>query len=242
MIDYACCTRAGRRPVNEDYCHIPEPGGRPFVIVADGMGGHKAGQTASSMAVKEILAALGEEPMTEAGVLSAVEQANLAVYQYSQQNYKCRGMGTTVALAALGGEDYIAGNMGDSRIYQFSPKSGLWQISRDHSLVSALVAAGEITERQAKTHPQRNIITRALGTREKESLDIFHGEWDAGDVLLICSDGLYGSLENEEIAAVLSAQGSLQERCDDLCSRAFKNGSTDNITAVLAENRGGVRV
>lgn len=242
MIDYACCTKAGRRPVNEDNCHIPGPDGLPFVIVADGMGGHKAGQTASDMAVQEILAALGKGPLTEAGVLSAVKRANTAVYQYSQTNYRCRGMGTTVALAALDDADYIAGNMGDSRIYHFSPKTGLRQVSRDHSLVSALIAAGEITAQQAKTHPQRNIITRALGTREEESLDLFHREWAAGDVLLICSDGLHGSLEDEEIAAVLSAEDSLQERCDALCCRAFQKGSTDNITAVLAENRGGVRI
>lgn len=239
MIDYACCTEAGRRPVNEDNCHIPESGGLSFVIVADGMGGHKAGQIASTMAVSEILQKLGEEHPTEDRLCAAVEHANLAVYRHSHEDYSCRGMGTTVVFASLSDTGYIAGNIGDSRIYQFSTKNGLVQISRDHSLVSILVATGEITKEQAKKHPQRNIITRALGTRDEEALDIFHGAWEVGDILLLCSDGLHGSLEDEEIIAILSEKKPLQERCDALCALAYENGSTDNITAVLAENRGG---
>ena len=173
MIDYACCSRVGRRHENEDNCHIPQPGGLPLVIVADGMGGHKAGRTASTMAVDEILASLGESLPDEVSIRAAVDHANLAVYEHSRKDFNCRGMGTTVVLAALEEVSYIAGNIGDSRIYHYG-KSGLRQVSRDHSLVAILLATGEITKEQAKAHPQRNVITRALGTRDEERLDIFH--------------------------------------------------------------------
>jgi len=241
MINYACCTEAGRRPVNEDNCHIPKSGELAFVIVADGMGGHKAGKTASTMAVTEILNKLGEDP-TEDQLRAAVDHANLAIYRHSKEDYTCRGMGTTVVFASLSDVDYIAGNIGDSRIYHYGEAEGLTQISRDHSLVSILVATGEITKEQAKTHPQRNIITRALGTRDEETLDVFSGEWKEGEILLLCSDGLHGSVEEDEIISILQQDIPLQARCDALCALAYENGSTDNITAVLAENLGGAGV
>jgi protein phosphatase len=147
-------------------------------------------------------------------------------------------MGTTLTLAMLFPDQYIAANIGDSRLYYFDGWS-ITQVTHDHSLVAVLVANGEITLEEANVHPQRNIITRALGTSEHEEADFFQRRWVKDDVLLLCSDGLYGSVTDEEMEDALRKDVPLTEICDELVSRALSAGATDNVTVVLARNEGG---
>ncbi|MDL2259068.1 Stp1/IreP family PP2C-type Ser/Thr phosphatase, partial [Eubacteriales bacterium OttesenSCG-928-K08] len=215
----------------------------PLVIVADGMGGHAAGARASAMAVEGIVEQLDmfarsgkNDPLVS--IRTAIKNVNNAVYHAGKEpGY--RGMGTTLTLALLFDDHYIASNIGDSRLYHFDGWA-LSQVTQDHSLVAVLVESGQITPAEADVHPQKNIITRALGTAEREEADYFHRQWQLGDTLLLCSDGLHGSLSDEEISGYLSMKLSLHDICDLLVEAALKNGATDNITVVLAKNIGGI--
>jgi serine/threonine protein phosphatase PrpC len=242
---YAAQTHVGRRLRNEDSLYLPGGScGAALVAVADGMGGHAAGERASRLAVEGLSAVLcaDEEarfpgdPMQR--IQSAIRQINREIYTHSRTEEGCRGMGTTLTLAMLFPDQYIAANIGDSRLYHFDGWS-VTQVTHDHSLVAVLVASGEITPAEAHVHPQRNIITRALGTAEYEEADFFQRRWAEGDTLLLCSDGLYGSICDEEMEEVLRRDASLQEQCDELVRRAIDAGATDNITVVLAQNAGG---
>ncbi len=242
---YAAQTHVGRRLRNEDSLYLPNDGcGAALIAVADGMGGHAAGERASRLAVEGLSAALCADtgayaqgdPMQR--IQSAIRQVNREIFQHSHTEEGCRGMGTTLTLALLFPDQYIAANIGDSRLYYFDGWS-ITQVTHDHSLVAILVASGEITPAEAHVHPQRNIITRALGTADYEEADFFQRRWAEGDVLLLCSDGLYGSISDEEMEEVLRSDESLQERCDELVRRALDSGATDNVTVVLAQNEGG---
>ena len=147
-------------------------------------------------------------------------------------------MGCTLVAAILEPERFIAANIGDSRLYHFNGTE-LRQITHDHSYVAELVRRGVITEEEANTHPQRNIITRAVGTESRVSADIFCCDWKTGDLLLLCSDGLSGVLNNAEMASCLVNCSDLDAACETLIRRALDAGSRDNITVVLAVNDGG---
>lgn len=241
---YAAQTHVGRRLRNEDSLYLPNDGcGAALVAVADGMGGHAAGERASRLAVEGLSAALCTKEERFAGdpmqrIQSAIRQINREIFTHSRTEEGCRGMGTTLTLALLFPDQYIAANIGDSRLYHFDGWS-VTQVTHDHSLVAVLVANGEITAAEAHVHPQRNIITRALGTAEYEEADFFQRRWAEGDVLLLCSDGLYGSLSDEEMEEVLRLDVPLQEQCDELVRRALSAGATDNVTVVLTQNAGG---
>lgn len=236
---YACRSDAGQRPRNEDHCYAPSPCQTALVIVADGMGGHKGGTVASRLAVETVVACLnsGATP-GEGRIREAIARANEIIYRGAQQESACRGMGTTITLAVLERQRYIAANVGDSRVYHYrAADHTLHQVTRDHSYVAALVASGQITWREAAHHPHRNVITRALGTREQETPDLFHGAWAVGDVLLLCSDGLHGVLTQDDILQLLSRSDlDLNEKCRQIVEAALRRDATDNITAVLAEN------
>lgn len=240
---YASKTHIGRRQRNEDHSYVPEPGDLGLVMVADGMGGHNAGMRASTLAIQCIQDRMKQNSLfhMDMRVRNAVAYANSVIYRSAQTDEGCRGMGTTITLAVLEKNRYTAANMGDSRLYHFNAADGsLRQVTKDHSYVALLVANGEITEEQAAIHPQRNIITRALGTREKERLDLFHEHWNREDILLLCTDGLTGGLPPETIRKILAEHQSLAEKAEKLIQQALEADGSDNVTVVLALNDEGV--
>lgn len=241
---YAYRTEKGLRARNEDSCRIPNEGERPLVIVADGMGGHLAGNIASSMAVDAISRFVADAPL-ELGTVpmlrQAIASANRSIFESAQKDDGCVGMGTTVVLALLEPTRYTAAHIGDSRLYHYKAESKkLFRVTRDHSYVQELVMAGYITEEQALTHPQRNILTRAVGTSGFEKADVSTHSWRKGDRLLLCSDGLCGCVPDTLIERMMRKTSNLLELCDDLTELALQSGSTDNITIVTAENEGAI--
>ncbi len=237
---YAGLSEQGKRSRNEDSLYLPPRGEVSLVIIADGMGGHNAGFTASRLAVEtasqSVMRGGGMKP--EALLRRAAEEANRAIYEQARTVRECRGMGTTMVMALLFRSRYTVVNIGDSRLYHLR-KDGLWQITKDHSYVAEMVAAGFITPEEALEHPQRNIITSALGSREIDKLDVFENNWQESDILMLCSDGLYASLEHKEIERILREESDLQAACETLVQNALYGGSTDNISVILVKNEEG---
>ena len=218
------------RQQNEDSAWMDEA--QNVYAVADGMGGHMAGEVASAMAIDAVkqMAHSGVRP----GVSSMREMVfagHEAIYTHALRNPQCSGMGTTLSvLWHTGGYAYIA-HVGDSRIYRL--RDGAFeQITQDHSLVEELVRARIITKEQARTHPRRNIITRALGTRGENMPDMLATDTRAGDIWLLCSDGLTGMVEDEVIRRTL-CDYPLEKAADRLIDLALKAGGKDNVTLVL---------
>ncbi len=233
-MEYAYVSNIGRRECNEDNFSVPVTSGiEGLFAVADGMGGHAAGERASMLAMQGLEKRLRAESTTEQ-LLEAVNGVNLEIYRRAQQEEGCRGMGTTLVLTLAQEKRYRVLNVGDSRLYHFN--GTLRQITHDHSLVALMVEQGLITAEQAVRHPHRNIITRALGTNVQVEADMYECTWEPGDMLLLCTDGLCGSVSDEEIASVLRMDMSLQEICDALLTKALDAGATDNITAVIVRN------
>lgn len=236
---YASRSETGKRYQNEDSLFVPARGELSLFIVADGMGGHNAGSVASRLATSVVETEMrrGGAATPDTLLLNALNEANRAVLEYANCDRNCRGMGTTMVAALVFQTKYVVANVGDSRLYHMHD-GVLTQVTCDHSYVAELVAAGEITPEQAAVHPQRNIITRALGTREDEKIDIFKCEWERGDTLLICSDGLYGSLDDCEMARLVrNADDDLSSACDMLVENALYGGSADNISVILVKNK-----
>jgi len=234
---YSALTEKGRREHNEDCLFIPRGGEVPLAVVAAGMGGHRAGSTASAMAVDTLVREIkkGGLARPQEIIAHAVDTTNRAVYEYAGKNRECRGMGTTLVMAMPFRSHYIAASVGDSRLYHYDG-AALRQITRDHSYVQELLDAGYITKEQAAVHPRRNVITRAIGTSAKEQADIFTLEWGRGDVLLLCTDGLYSALEDMEMARILREENDMGAACGRLVEEAYYGGSTDNITVALIRN------
>lgn len=238
---YAYRSEKGERERNEDCCRIPDVGERPLVIVADGMGGHLAGNYASRKAV-EVISRYVEQAPLELGAVpmlrQAITAANRTIFESSQHDESCMGMGTTVVLALLEPNKYTVAHIGDSRLYHYKADSKkLFRVTKDHSYVQELIMAGYINEEQALTHPQRNILTRAVGTSGFEKADISTRSWKRGDRLLLCSDGLCGFAPDSKIERTVRAAEDALQCCDALTQLALNCGSTDNITVVIAENR-----
>ena len=232
---YAVKTDIGTRVHNEDSYLLSEKGEFPKLFaVADGMGGHAAGSVASSMLVEQLSTFDRKvEPARALELLrQAIEHANFNIYRAAEKDRSLRGMGTTLVAALLLQNEYIAANVGDSRMYHFNG-STLDTVTTDHSLVEQLVLAGAITKEEARVHPQRNIITRAMGVAPVVDVDLFERVWSAGDILAICSDGLHGAVEEEDLITVLSSKRSLESMCELLIQLALDNGGTDNITILL---------
>ena len=227
-------TDVGRvRPINEDSYYLPEPGER-FCAVADGMGGHNAGEVASAMAVAAYSQNMRDvERITAEAIHAAVERANDEVYRASMEDASRSGMGTTFsALAEQSGEIFMA-HVGDSRIYLIR-KNAIMQLTTDHTLVEELVQKGKITPREARVHPRRNIITRALGTDPRVEIDIIEITVRPGDVFFLCSDGLTNCVEDWEILKVTLCEDDWQGKLRQLVGMALENGGQDNITAMYA--------
>lgn len=232
-------TETGLRRQNEDCYLILDTESLHAVAVSDGMGGHRAGETASATAIQTLSDRLAAgSGGWESMLTKAFREANTAVHTLAQSDDSMYGMGCTLVAAIYDETHFVAANVGDSRLYHFDGSS-LRRITHDHSFVAELVRRGIITEEEAKTHPRRNIITRAIGTESRVASDIFPCEWKQGDMLLLCSDGLCGVLSDEETAAYLRNSVDLDATCAALISRALQLGSRDNITVVLVRNDGG---
>jgi len=202
--------------------------------VADGMGGHRGGEVASSLAL-ETLARSFVQPDSNA-LIHAVQAANAAVYAHAGSHPEVAGMGTTVVAVGVVRRDGLdrltVVNIGDSRAY-LANASGLHQLSEDHSLVEALVREGRLTEEQAAAHPQRNVVTRALGIEARVAVDAWELTPSSGDRLLLCSDGLFNELGPDEIAHLLGSEPDPQRAVDALVAAANSRGARDNVSAVV---------
>lgn len=222
------------RENNEDsYIFLP-PG---LFIVADGMGGHVAGEIASQMAsrmVSEYISEHKKDILPEYLLEQAIRKANSLIYQMSQHKQECHGMGTTLTAAYIDDNTVYFGHVGDSRMYLIH-NDNMLQITEDHSLVWELVKSGNITIEEASVHPQRNILTRALGTSPDVKIDTGTFSWETGDVLLLCSDGLTNMLSDKAILEQIRAQSD-KLVLDSLVEQAKAAGGLDNITVILAQN------
>ena len=231
-----------RRHENQDTFAVEQGEKLLIAVVCDGMGGAEGGQIASSLAVetfmKEIRALLRAD-MT-AGQLRelasfCVAKANTAVYQRALQDPAYQGMGTTLVSAVAGERDAVICNVGDSRAYLIH-NGEMMRITHDHSVVQTLVENGDITAEEARTHPNRNLITRALGPDETTLCDAFDVSFAHGDKILLCTDGLVVTATDEEICHIVCADKRAEEKLDDLIALAKAQGAPDNVTAVLIEH------
>lgn len=231
-----------RRHENQDTFAVEQGEKLLIAVVCDGMGGAEGGQIASSLAVeifmKEIRALLRAD-MT-AGQLRelasfCVAKANTAVYQRALQDPAYQGMGTTLVSAVAGERDAVICNIGDSRAYLIHDGE-MTRITHDHSVVQTLVENGDITAEEARTHPNRNLITRALGPDETTLCDAFDVSFAHGDKILLCTDGLVVTATDEEICRIVCADKRAEEKLDDLIALAKAQGAPDNVTAVLIEH------
>ena len=214
-------------------------------VVADGMGGHLGGEVASGLAVKTLINAF-ESPgklkrkkikRNHSGLLNAVEHANHQIIQNAAEDSSLKGMGTTLCAVMLGVQEnespaFVIANIGDSRVYQFS-NGNLKQTTQDHSLVADLVRAGELTEQEAARHPQRNVLTRALGIDAASKTDIYELAINDGDKYLLCSDGLFNELSEIRITEILNEISDPQISSEMLVNEAVEAGGHDNVTAMV---------
>ena len=210
---------------------------RAVFAVADGMGGHLAGEVASRMAIEAVqrMARENERPGI-AALREAVACAHETILAHAQDHIECAGMGTTLSVLWLGENYAYIAHVGDSRIYRLREGS-LTQITQDHSLVEELVRAGLITREQARTHPRRNIITRALGTHGENEPDLLVTDVQDGDVFLLCTDGLTGMVPDDEIERTLRDCG-IEAAADRLLALALDAGGRDNVTLILCARKG----
>ena len=232
------------RELNEDYFGTPETmeisldlverRGRLYAV-ADGMGGHAAGEVASLQAISTLFKEYYASPSAEIieRVKEAIETANAEVHAQASLDQAKAGMGTTLVAAVLQDDDLYVANVGDSRAYLVREKS-IEQITRDHSWVNEQVQAGIITEQEAREHLYRNIITRSLGTKPDVDIDFFQRKVQPGDVLVLCCDGLSNGVEDDEIARIVSATDP-QEAAQALIDLANQRGGPDNITTIVVK-------
>jgi protein phosphatase len=229
IVEQAGRTDVGRqRSANEDALVLSPP----FFAVADGMGGARAGEVASSLAagVFDDEGDSGEAP--EVQLTRIVKEANRRIFELAATDESHRGMGTTLTAAKVNDDEVSVGHVGDSRAYLLRDGT-LEQLTRDHSLVAELERTGQITPEAAEHHPQRSIITRALGPEPRVDVDTYTVTGRDGDLFLICSDGLTSMVTDDELAAVLRSPGSLEDTAEALVRAANQSGGKDNITVVL---------
>ena len=235
---YSATDVGQKRKMNQDYVFVSqEPVGNlpNLFAVADGMGGHNAGDYASAHAVQTLVSQIqADADFNPIKVIRhAIEAANTEIIDQAQRDEGLRGMGTTMVVATIVGNYAYVANVGDSRLYLI--RDHIRQITRDHSLVGEMVRAGELSPEQARNHPNKNIITRAVGAGQKLEIDFFDEDLRKGDILLLCSDGLSNMVEDEEIEKIIKSGRELPKTAMDLIERANRNGGKDNIAVVLAQ-------
>ncbi len=235
---YATTDIGRKRQLNQDFIYLSEVpvGNLPNVfIVADGMGGHNAGDFASRYAVEtvveEIEASFEKNPVRILG--RAIERANTLIRRRAREDISCSGMGTTMVIATCIGRYLEVANVGDSRLYIVNDR--IRQVTKDHSLVEEMVRMGGIDRASARNHPDKNIITRAIGARDYVEADFFNLELQMGDMVLLCSDGLTNMMDDETIHRILKGGGSLKDRVEELVRVANQNGGKDNISVIVIE-------
>ena len=223
------------RSGNEDnYLMLADRG---IFIVADGMGGHAAGEVASEMAVRITSSEIGSlrglsDEQASARLSTAIRTANEAIFERTLSEHDKRGMGTTATVLALLPRRYLIGQVGDSRAYLL--RSGRFhQLTKDHSYVQEQVDAGLLTPDQARVHPYSNVITRCVGASGDVVPDIYFGSLEQGDIILLASDGLTGMLEDAQLTRILTSDGGPQHWVDRMISEANRRGGLDNITAIV---------
>ena len=235
-MEYSYLTDPGKvRDHNEDSVTvIKNSSGEILLAVADGMGGHRGGEIASSIAISHIgkrfaeISSLGNKEAAINWIKDVVSEANVQIYKYTNENPESAGMGTTLVLAVLTNQFLLFGNIGDSSGYVLKNER-IHKITTDHTLVNLLVKSGELTEEEAKDHPRKNVLMRALGATTKVEMDIFDVERDV-DGIMLCSDGLTNMLDDEQISKVLCENTSVEEKLKKLIIKSNNRGGTDNIS------------
>jgi serine/threonine protein phosphatase PrpC len=243
--EVATLTDTGRaRPHNEDSVDYSVPQDPQLIdtkggiyLVADGMGGHQAGEVASSQAIKLVIDQYYSDLTHDVGtsLVRAYKAANRFIYDEAQSDPAKAGMGTTLVAAAIVGRKVYVASVGDSRAYLIG-QGRITQITEDHSWVQEQIRAGLLTREQARLHPQRNVVTRALGSKPSVEVDLFEGQLADGDALLLCSDGMSGLVEDWEIEAIVRDQ-SAQDAVRSLVAKANERGGMDNITVLMVDTR-----
>ena len=226
-----------KRNTNQDYAFFSDKplGNLPnLLVIADGMGGHKAGDFASRYAVQSLVEAMetSTESTPEEMFQSAIQFANQKLFEASKQDARLEGMGTTMVVATVIERTLYFANIGDSRLYLLN--KGIKQLSKDHSFVQEMVRLGGINAEDAKHHPDRNLITRAVGVREKVEMDFFEYRLKKSDMILMCTDGLSNMVEDEEMFHIVKSSRDIVEAVERLVERANENGGNDNIGVILA--------
>lgn len=226
------------RQVNQDYVYTSEKplGNLPnLFVVADGMGGHQAGDYASKYTVEVLQKELknNKDKDIERALVSAIKKANKEIIREAASDEHLKGMGTTVVAATIVNQMLYFANVGDSRLYLIN--QGITQLSKDHSLVEEMVRLGGIKPEEAKHHPDKNIITRAIGAKENVEVDFYEHRLKRGDIILMCTDGLSNMVEDEELFHIVQGARDIVEAGTTLVEAAKENGGTDNIGIVLAE-------
>ncbi|MFV0529233.1 MAG: Stp1/IreP family PP2C-type Ser/Thr phosphatase [Lachnospiraceae bacterium] len=236
MKTYAVTDIGRKRQVNQDCVYITEEpvGNLPnLFVVADGMGGHNAGDLASKYAVSMLVQAIREDAdyLPVKVIRHAIEYTNHMLIEKASEAEEYAGMGTTLVVATVVGQYAYVANVGDSRLYQIGEE--ITQVTLDHSLVQEMVQMGELAEEDARLHPDKNIITRAIGMQEMVEVDFFDLHIEEGDTLLMCSDGLTNMVADDEIHKTVFQEQPLESIAKALVDKANGNGGTDNIAVVL---------
>ena len=241
MVRYAGKSDIGRsRAHNEDaFCIVGGVNGLPLVVaVADGMGGHKAGDIASGMAVEAVSASIMAEPIEDGGydavasrLARIIDEANEVIYRRSLADIECSGMGTTLIIAAAFDKSLVIAHIGDSCAYHCRADA-LQKVTTDHTYVEELVRLGTLTREEALTHPRRNYITKVVGCTSKVSADFYNVGLEPGDRVMLCTDGLSKMLRDSEILAAVYASDDPDTICASLIEQANQRGGYDNITAL----------
>ncbi len=227
-----------KRKMNQDYVFAtdsPIGGLDNLYIVADGMGGHNAGEYASAFSVEELKDLIVELGQAEIEIIlhRALQEVNRRLRTVAASDSRYYGMGTTIVIATVRGGILYVANVGDSRLYL--KKNRLRQITVDHSLVEEMVLAGTLDQKNARTHPDKNVITRAIGAEDTLEIDFFREKVSDGNIVLMCSDGLTNMVEDSEIEEILGSSKSLEEAGSVLLSKANENGGADNISVLLVK-------
>ena len=238
MRSYSATDVGRKRKINQDSIFASDKpvGNLPnLYIVADGMGGHNAGDFASRYAVSTVRCHIEQSPEKNPMKLigEAIRIANDGILAEASEHEELFGMGTTIVVTTVIDQYAYTANVGDSRCYHFDGQ--LHQITKDHSLVEEMVRLGEITEEEARVHPDRNIITRAVGAVSDIQIDFFDYHVPADSAILMCSDGLTNMMTDSEIAKILEKVSDLEEKVNELISAANENGGKDNIAVILVK-------
>ena len=240
-MDMTILTDVGqRRTNNQDYANqYKNKAGKSMVLLADGMGGHRCGEVASSIAIsylgkhfQETFRNMNKEDAVD-WIRQSVKEINRLIFNHAEEHPESKGMGTTLVLAISTNDYVLFGNIGDSSGFAMKDNH-IHKITYDHTLVNLLVTAGELTEEQAKDHPKRNVLMKALGANDPVEIDIFDCDIEVSDILL-CSDGLTNMLDQESIERVLLSDYSVEDKVIRLIKKAINRGGTDNVSVAYLE-------